>query len=416
MNPDRSPTRPETDPVGETCGLLHQLRMLLRECFCWNHAGKSEGREPKSEGRPKSEARRNLPSLGHKDSMALKALAGRTQLPKRQRLGFGASPVRISGFGLLSGFGLRISGLNSFSLFTAALFSVLFAAGAAIPPPEQLLPDDTLILLTAPDFAKLRAICQKSPKSQLWNDPAMKPLRDKFESRWQEEVVKPIARELNVSLDSYASLPQGQLTFAVTKNSWQGNDDQPLGFLLLLDVRDKVSLLKTNLADLRRQWVGAGKTFKTETIRNLEFTVFPVTTNDVPKTLSKFLWRPAVFAPVSSGPDIQQAPVPPSRKSDMLLDMLIVLLTASKEVVIGQVDSLLVVGNSTKTVEKVIARLTGGAQPTLGDLATYQASHQAFFRDAPFYGWVNVKAFADRSEEHTSELQSRQYLVCRLLL
>src|SRR3712207_9215407 len=25
-------------------------------------------------------------------------------------------------------------------------------------------------------------------------------------------------------------------------------------------------------------------------------------------------------------------------------------------------------------------------------------------------------AFADRSEEHTSELQSRQYLVCRLLL
>src|SRR3712207_8070986 len=27
-----------------------------------------------------------------------------------------------------------------------------------------------------------------------------------------------------------------------------------------------------------------------------------------------------------------------------------------------------------------------------------------------------VTSFADRSEEHTSELQSRQYLVCRLLL
>ena len=27
-----------------------------------------------------------------------------------------------------------------------------------------------------------------------------------------------------------------------------------------------------------------------------------------------------------------------------------------------------------------------------------------------------TKAFLERSEEHTSELQSRQYLVCRLLL
>src|SRR3712207_7011868 len=31
-------------------------------------------------------------------------------------------------------------------------------------------------------------------------------------------------------------------------------------------------------------------------------------------------------------------------------------------------------------------------------------------------GRVRPDALADRSEEHTSELQSRQYLVCRLLL
>src|SRR3712207_6873638 len=29
---------------------------------------------------------------------------------------------------------------------------------------------------------------------------------------------------------------------------------------------------------------------------------------------------------------------------------------------------------------------------------------------------ADIKIFAQRSEEHTSELQSRQYLVCRLLL
>jgi hypothetical protein len=290
----------------------------------------------------------------------------------------------------------------------AALVTLVFTAGAAVPPPEQLLPDDTLIMVTAPDFGKLRAICQKSPKGRLWSDPAMKPLKDKFEARWQEEVIQPILRDLGVNLDTYASLTQGQLTFAVTKNAWQGSDDQPLGFLLLLDARDKTDLLKTNLADLRKKWVGAGKSFRTETIRNLEFSVFPFTTNDVPKSLSKFLWRPPVFASVTTVPDIQQGPVPPSGKPDMMLDLLTVLLTASKEVVIGQVDSLLVMGNSVKGVEKVVIRLTGGAMPTVGDLAAYQASHQALFPDVPFYAWVNVKAFADTLGHKSAESKASE--------
>src|SRR3712207_6934579 len=51
----------------------------------------------------------------------------------------------------------------------------------------------------------------------------------------------------------------------------------------------------------------------------------------------------------------------------------------------------------------------------------------AKLRESPFYaesggqvtdhGWIEHEATgARRSEEHTSELQSRQYLVCRLLL
>src|SRR5947209_14213094 len=33
-----------------------------------------------------------------------------------------------------------------------------------------------------------------------------------------------------------------------------------------------------------------------------------------------------------------------------------------------------------------------------------------------FFVWTQSRNGTDRSEEHTSELQSRQYLVCRLLL
>src|SRR3712207_8934952 len=44
-----------------------------------------------------------------------------------------------------------------------------------------------------------------------------------------------------------------------------------------------------------------------------------------------------------------------------------------------------------------------------GDLNTFDGDFQTFDGDA--YAFAGV-----RSEEHTSELQSRQYLVCRLLL
>src|SRR5215468_8059312 len=79
----------------------------------------------------------------------------------------------------------------------AALLLNLCAGAAPIPPAEKILPNDTLILFTVPDFAKVREIYKKSPGSQFWNDPAMKPFKDKFMSRWQEELVQPLEHDLN---------------------------------------------------------------------------------------------------------------------------------------------------------------------------------------------------------------------------
>src|SRR5438270_250468 len=81
----------------------------------------------------------------------------------------------------------------------------------------------------------------------------------------------PLERELEVKLDDYASLPQGQVTFAVTQNGWQGKPDQPLGMLMLLDAKGKSAQLKTNLAELRKKWMDAGKNIRSEKIRSFEF-------------------------------------------------------------------------------------------------------------------------------------------------
>src|SRR6266404_2771478 len=274
--------------------------------------------------------------------------------------------------------------LKVFLLLGAGLFSAGLNVIAAIPAAEKILPDDTLVLLTVPDFTKLREIYKSAPQGQFWSDSAMKPFRDKLVSKWQEEFVKPLERELNVKFDDYTSLPQGQVTFALTQNGWQGKDEQLMGLLVLLDTKDKSGQLKTNLADLRKKWVDAGKPIKSEKIRDIEFSVIPVSTNDVPATLKKFFPEQAQVQELGAEDSAKKSP-------------------PKSEIVIGQFESLLIMGNSTKVVEKIVGRLTGGAMPSLSELAAYSANHQALFRDAPGYGWVNVKAFIDVFNRKTSE-------------
>src|SRR3712207_2340287 len=59
------------------------------------------------------------------------------------------------------------------------------------------------------------------------------------------------------------------------------------------------------------------------------------------------------------------------------------------------------------------------ARVVFGALDAYGSSRRHGVRRSPIGGLAKVgrdRAYQGRSEEHTSELQSRQYLVCRLLL
>ena len=273
----------------------------------------------------------------------------------------------------------RSKNLQAFVLFVlgvVGLLSAHTAPGAVVPTAENLLPQDTLLVVSAPDFPSLIRISQRSSEMQFWNDPAMRLFKEHFLSRWEENLVAPLERELNMNLDEYASLLQGQLTFAVTQNDWQGTDDHPPGILLLLDARDKSSALTRKLASLRGKWADAHRTLRTEKIRGVELLVLSMTDDEIPATYRKFFPKPL---PVQElGVDNSQHK-PPARS----------------ELVIGQVDSLLILGNSTKVVEKVIVRLTGGSMPALRDLAAYQADRLTLFRTASLYGWVNAKAVLD---------------------
>ena len=261
-----------------------------------------------------------------------------------------------------------------FSATLAALLTLTSPVRAAIPPAENLLPADTLLLITVPDFSTLRAAGKQSPQWLFWNDPAMKPFHDKFMAGWNEKFIAPLERDLGVKLGDFTDLPQGQLTFAVTQNGWTGGDDPKPGVLLLLDARGKSDLLKTNLAVLRKKWADAGKPMRNETIRGILFSVVPLSSNDIPATLAGVFPKHRIVQELGR----ENKPPPPG------------------EIVVGQFESLLIVGSSLKAVEPVATRLTGGALPPLADNALFAADRLAQFRDAPlYYGWLNAKTLCD---------------------
>ncbi len=260
------------------------------------------------------------------------------------------------------------------SITLAALLLCAGSAFGAVPPAEKLLPPDTLLVLSAPDWTQLQAAYRKSAQRQFWEDPAMNLFREKLLTKWNEEFVQPLERDLGVKLGDYSALLQGQVTLAVTQGEWQGNgkNDGLPAFLFLLDARDQSGLLKTNLTELRKKWNDAGKPIKTEKIRDVEFSVIPLTTNDVPPTLKQFVPQPQKVEELGQE---NEPPAPPT------------------ELVVGQYDSLLIVGSSLKAVTDVVLRLAGSAAPTLDELPEFASSRTALFREAPLYGWLNAKTF-----------------------
>lgn len=258
-------------------------------------------------------------------------------------------------------------------IFAAAFLIIAVSVSAAIPPAENLLPSDTLLVVTAPDCAAFRAALHQSTQWLLWNDPAMKPFHDNFIAKWRESFVAPLERDLGVKLADFADLPQGQFTFAVTQNGWDGtDDDKSPGILLLLDAKKKSDLLKTNLAALQQKWSDAGRPVRAETIRGIKFSIVTLASNDMPASLASLIPQSQPVQELGK----ETKPVKPG------------------ELVFGQFESLLIVGNSIEAVAPIAAHLTGGAMPALGDNAIFAADKLSQFRDSPlYYGWFNAKTF-----------------------
>lgn len=257
-------------------------------------------------------------------------------------------------------------------VLSVLLFAAL-ATAAPVPPPDKLLAADTLAVLTITDYKKARAEWDRWPMVKLWNDPAMKAFRENFESKRKTDLVEPLEREFGIKFADYKDLAQGQITVALTRGIPTEKGVPTLGFFFVIDTKDKSEVLKTNLASLKQKWIESGKAVKNEKIRDIDFTTFVFSSDDLSKTLDKVLPSPRK--------DKQPAEEKkPAKKQEWL---------------VGQSDSLLIVATSAKDVEKILIRQSGGAVPSLSEYGPFAANYGAFFRDTLTYGWVDIKTLIE---------------------
>jgi hypothetical protein len=259
----------------------------------------------------------------------------------------------------------------------------LASKGAEVLGPKELLPEDTIAVFSCPDWTKFQSYYRQSAYGQMWDDPAMKPFRDKFEKKFSSAIIEPLQKELGIKLTEYEALLQGQLTVAFTPPT-EGSSD-PVGLLILLDAKDKSELLSSKLGELKKKWSEGNRPTKTEKIRDVEFTSITIT----PEESKGFFKRILGGADEKGKPDEDDKDAKEPKKKDE---------EAKKENLqlrIGQSKSLLVIGENPKAIEKVLARQNGGLLGSLGEQAAFQKNRAASSRDAIAFAWLNWKPVYD---------------------
>jgi hypothetical protein len=257
-------------------------------------------------------------------------------------------------------------------LWPLALAAFCARAGAAVLPAEKLLPKDTLMVYSTPDWTKASLFFADQPTAKLWQDPGLKPFKDKFMEKFTTTVTKPLEQSLGIKFADYEGLAQGQVTLAIVPVTPKDKSDDFVAVVLLVDTKDHAGQLKTDLAQIVKKWAGASKSMKSQKIRETEFTTFIISPDDL--SLKKLFPGDKPADPADAGAAAN---------------------TNKFEVTFGQSDSLLLVSTSTEAIDKILSRQSGGMVPPLEESTVFQADYGPRLRDSPFYLWLNAKVLTD---------------------
>lgn len=233
--------------------------------------------------------------------------------------------------------------------------TLLNSVSAETPPAFKLLPRDTLAVITVPDFQSAKASYSESSWVQLWKDPSMVPFRDKFLAKLTTEMIEPLEKSLGIKWVDYKDLFQGQITFALVQNGWNGVNEKMPSWLLVVDAGEKEALLKAKLDEMQAKLVDSGQPLKTESIRDTEFHVIPMGEKG------------------NENNPLAQA-------------------------YIGKSATVLLASNSPELLTGVMARQFNSGAGALDDVDIFQSDYQSWLRGNALYGWVNFTPIQESLE------------------
>lgn len=232
--------------------------------------------------------------------------------------------------------------LTQKAILALGLITTAPALTHAAPPPDQLVSQNTIAILTAPDLNELKAVTRQSAQWKIMHDASLKPFKDKFWAGFKSQVLKPFEDEVQFKISNALDLLQGQLTLAISADGALDLDSPDVDFLVILDTGKNQSQLTGILDEARKRMKEGEVSFVDKSIRGARFIQLPVDDQDFD------LW-------------------------------------------LGQSDELLLFSNSEDELEKVIARQKGGSVPSLARNPKFQTQKAALFRDSLVYGWVHLE-------------------------
>jgi hypothetical protein len=218
--------------------------------------------------------------------------------------------------------------------------------------PEDLLPDDTLAFVTAPDAAAVGHLLTNAPQSALWRDPAMQAFRGHFQDSVQTNFLQPLESSLGFATSDFAALVQGQTTLALLQDGWTGNGDTRPAWVLLADVGTATNKLAKKLKFLAKEWTDRERPFRTNLLEGVPF----------------LTWNAASLFP-GNRPGLEA--------------------TNGTSLNLGQSGSLLLLSTSPTAIGRILRRQSGADPKSISAHPALRRSRSGFFTDAVVCGWAD---------------------------
>ncbi|MDR3620657.1 MAG: hypothetical protein P4L85_14995 [Paludisphaera borealis] len=243
----------------------------------------------------------------------------------------------------------------------------------AAAPPEQVLPDSTIFFVKIADAVKFREAFRQSQYGQLWNDPALGPLRADLSEKLKS-TSDALKDKVGVTLLELLELPQGAIAIAAVA---QDDPVVPVSVAIIADAGKNADKMTEVLNRSNKQAEQNGAKVSTETFQN-----FPLHVIQSPE-------------PKEKGDDDKPAVPPPP-------------------VVWTNVGGVFYIGSSVNGVKDLVSHAEGRGSQSLGSGEAYiktqakigaDSAHAVWFIDLAKLVKIVTKAGSKGAEAQAQQIE-----------